>query len=357
MKKIATFIAATVAVAVAPNSWALPNGLSGFACAGGVGGPTTGYVTGEYSFPFGLRAALGPEVGVGFGDGSAFFAGGACRVYLFATSPSIAQPHLYLSGGLAVADKETNGVNGADTGAYLDFGAGCDVDIPDSPMGPFVDLGAFVSPGGDPKIGFKFGGGFRLNIGRALWMERRERERRAEDELVGRKLAQAREANDRGDFEEAIAICEELIAAYPNREEARTLLAESERLLAASIPEPEPEPEPEPRPRPRPEPEPEPEPEPIIPPEAVTAVNRGRAALAGGAIGEAIYVFSAVMREYPSYGAARSGLVEAYLLQGLDYYSRGSISQALTSWRKALVYDPGNAKVKRYIEKAERERQ
>ncbi|UCH79007.1 MAG: hypothetical protein JSU81_03400 [Candidatus Coatesbacteria bacterium] len=357
MFKRTVIIAAAAVLAASATGWALPNGLSGFSCAGGVGGPTTGYVTGEYSFPFGLRAALGPEVGVGFGDGSAFFAGGAVRVYVFADSFSIAQPHLYLSGGLAVADDETVGTNGAETGPYLDFGAGCDVDLPDSPMGPFVDLGAFVSPGGDPKVGFKIGGGLRLNIGRALWLEQRERERRAEEEFVARKLAEAREANDRGDFEEAIAICNELLEAYPKREEARVLIAESERLLAESIPEPEPEPEPEPRPRPRPEPEPEPEPEPVIPPEAVTAVNRGRAALAGGSLGEAIYIFSAVMREYPSYGAARAGLVEAYLLQGLDYYSRGSISQALAAWRKALVYDPGNAKVKRYMEKAERERQ
>jgi len=351
-------ILAAAAVVAAPPGMALPNGLSGASFAGGAGGPAAGYVSGEYSFPVGVRAALGPEIGIGFGDGSAFFAGGGCRVYVWpADSPSLVQPHLYLSGGLAVVDEEANGVNGAYTGAYVDFGAGCDVDIPDVPLSPFAAVGGNVSPGSKSGIAFKIGGGLRLNVGRALLMEQRERERRAEEKFVAQKLAEAREANDRGDFEAAIAICGELIAAYPDREEARTLLAESERLLAESIPEPEPEPEPKPKPRPRPEPEPEPEPEPVIPPEAVAAVNRGKAALAGGAIGEAIYIFSAVMRECPSYGAARSGLVEAYLLQGLDYYSRGSISEALASWRKVLVYDPGNAKAKRYMEKAERERQ
>ena len=102
--------------------------------------------------------------------------------------------------------------------------------------------------------------------------------------------------------------------------------------------------------------EPEPEPEiPVISPEAVRAYEQGKGALAGGAISQAIYILSAVVREFPSYGAARAELVQAYLLQGLDSYSNGELRAALTSWRRALAFDPGNAKIQRYVKRAESE--
>jgi tetratricopeptide (TPR) repeat protein len=114
----------------------------------------------------------------------------------------------------------------------------------------------------------------------------------------------------------------------------------------------------EPTPRPRPEPEPEPEPEiPVISPDAIRAYEQGKAALAAGAISRAIYILSAVVREFPSYGAARAELVQAYLLQGLDSYSNGELKAALTSWRRALAFDPGNAKIQRYVKRAESELQ
>ncbi|HUU57046.1 MAG TPA: bacterial transcriptional activator domain-containing protein [bacterium] len=351
-----TTIAAAVALAVAPAAWPLANGLSGCTFAAG-GGPADGYVSGGYSFPLGPYFCLGPELGAGFGDGGATFIGGAGRLYLNRASASIAQPHLFLSGGLAVANDEVAAVDRADTGGYLHFGGGCDIDIPQSPVTPFFDLGAFVFPAREPQVGFTFGAGIRLNVARALWMEQRKRERLAEEKHIAESLARAREANSRGDYDEAIAVCGELLAAHPDREEVRELLQESERLLAESIPEPEPEPKPMPRPRPKPRPEPEPEPEiPTIPPEAVAAYERGKAAVSGGALGEAIYIFSAVVSECPSYGAARDALVDAYLLQGLDSYSRGRVSDALRAWRQALAYDPGSAKAQRYIDKAKRER-
>jgi len=352
--------AAVAAVAVVPAAWPLANGLSGVTFTGGVGGPSHGYVSGEYSFPIGLYMCLGPELGAGFGNGGAIFFGGAGRLYLNRGGGSAIQPHLYLSGGLATANDEgatvdPNPTDRADTGGFIKFGAGCDLDIPESPIGPFLNLGAFYFPSREPAVGFIFGAGIRLNVGRALWMEQRKRERLAEEKHVAEELSRARDANDRGDYPEAIAICGALLEAYPGREDVGELLLESERLLAESIPEPEPEPRPKPRPRPTPEPEPEPE-IPTIPPEAVAAYERGKAAVSSGALGEAIYIFSAVLSECPSYGYARNALVDAYLLQGLDYYSRGQISDALRSWRQAQAYDPGNAKAQRYIDKANRER-
>jgi hypothetical protein len=339
----------------APAAWPLPNGLSGFTLAAGGGGPSDGYVSGGYSFVLGPYFCGGPEIGAGFGGGSSFFVGGAGRFYLLRALSPVAQPHLLFGGGLAVADDETS-ADGADTGAYLRFGAGLDVDVPQAPVSPFFDAGAFAFTARDPEVGFIIGGGLRVNVSRALWMEQRERERAAEDTLVAETLARAREANDRGDYAVAVAICDELLKSYPERDDARELLAESERLLAESIPEPEPEPEPEPKPKPKPKPEPEPEPEtPVIPREAVAAYERGKAAVSGGALAEGIYIFSAIVSEYPSYGAARDALVDAYLLQGLDQYSRGRISDALRSWRRALAYDPGNAKARRYIDKVEKE--
>ncbi len=342
--------------AAAPAAWPLASGLSGFTLAAGGGGPSDGYVSGGYSFVFGPYFCVGPELGAGFGGGTSFLVGGAARFYLIRTLSSVPQPHLLFGGGLAVADDEAAG-DGADAGAYLRLGAGLDVDVPRTPVSPFLDGGAFAFTARDPKVGFIIGGGLRVNVSRALWMEQRERERAAEDKLVAETLARAREANERADYAGAVAICGELLNSYPERDDVRELLLESERLLAESIPEPEPEPEPEPKPKPKPKPEPEVEPEtPVIPREAVAAYERGKAAVSGGALAEGIYIFSAVVGEYPNYKAARDALVDAYLLQGLDQYSRGRISDALRSWRRALAYDPGNAKARRYIDKVEKER-
>jgi len=163
-----------------------------------------------------------------------------------------------------------------------------------------------------------------------------------------RKLAEVEEATSRGEYHEAIKISKEVLAAYPGHAEAGELLQESERLLAESLRAP--------APRPRPAPRPEPEVvKRTIPPEAVEAYGRVKAALAGGDIGGAIRILGAVVGEYPTYGAARGKLVDAYLLRGLDFYSRGELTAALKALRRALIYDPGNAKVKRYIKRVEGE--
>ena len=180
-------------------------------------------------------------------------------------------------------------------------------------------------------------------------LEQEELARIAEENRVAQKLDEAEAAKKRRDFRAAMRICDEILAAYPDNEKAAALLDESRALLIASRPEPEPGEEPEPI---------EIEPEikrPTIPPAAVTRYRQGNAYLSKGSFGQAIIILGDVVSEYPTYGAARSKLVEALLYQGLEFYSKGQVSSALRAWRQASALDPGNAKAKRYIERAEAE--
>jgi tetratricopeptide (TPR) repeat protein len=180
-------------------------------------------------------------------------------------------------------------------------------------------------------------------------LEREELTRAAEENRIAQKLDEARAAKNRRDFRAAIRICGEILAAYPDNEKATALLDESRALLIASRSEPGPGEEPA-----AVEPETEIK-KPTIPPEAVTRYRQGNAYLSKGSFGQAIIILGDVVSEYPTYGAARSKLVEALLYQGLEFYSKGQVSSALKAWRQASALDPGNAKAKRYIERAEAE--
>lgn len=177
-------------------------------------------------------------------------------------------------------------------------------------------------------------------------LEAEETARIAEEKRVAEKISGAEAANDRGAYLEAIKLCEEILAAYPDNEEAAELLGEARRLLAVRIaklpPEEQPEIETEVKTS-------------VIPTEAVKRYRQGNALLTGGSLGQAITVLADVVNEYPTYGAARAKLVEAYLYQGLDLYSKGSSLAALKTWKRALAIDPTNAKAKRYISKVEAE--
>jgi tetratricopeptide (TPR) repeat protein len=179
-------------------------------------------------------------------------------------------------------------------------------------------------------------------------LEAEEAARIAEEKRVAEKLSQARAANDRGAYLEAIKLSEELLAAYPDNEEAAELLDEARRLLAVRIAKLPPEErtgiETETAVKTS-----------VIPPEVVKRYRQGNALLSQGALGQAITVLADIVNEYPTYGAARSKLVEAYLYQGLDLYSKGSSLAALKAWKRALAIDPTNAKAKRYIGKVEAE--
>jgi tetratricopeptide (TPR) repeat protein len=363
MKKKIT-ITAALTLAATSAAIALPQGLSGLTIGVGAGGLADGYVRGELDFMLSRYVCVGPELGLGFGDGRAFYGGGAARVYLIPGLHDVFQPHLAFGLGAAHAfdEDETPKVNEAKTGAYVNVAAGCDFDIPRVPVSSYVDAGGLFFPGDEANNDFKIEVGVRFSMGRvrrlekerqariaeAMRLEEERLARIAEEERVAQKLAEVEDANSRGDYHEAIKISKEVLAAHPGHAEADELLQESERLLAESLRGP----------APRPWPTPKPEPEVVkrtIPPEAVEAYGRGKAALASGDIGGAIRILGAVVGEHPTYGAARGKLVDAYLLQGLDFYSRGELTAALKALRRALIYDPGNAKVKRYIKRVEGE--
>ncbi len=168
-------------------------------------------------------------------------------------------------------------------------------------------------------------------------LEAAEETRRVEEERVASLLAQAEDALRRGAYKKAISLCEDILAIRPGHGAATDLLVDARRLYAASTAKP-----PEVTPAP-------------VPPEAVAEYQRGAELLKKGALNEAVGVLGGVVAAYPDYGAARAKLVEAYLYQGLDFYSKGSLSAALRAWRGGLALDPGNEKLKRYITKAEAE--
>jgi tetratricopeptide (TPR) repeat protein len=169
-------------------------------------------------------------------------------------------------------------------------------------------------------------------------LEKQELERQAEEERVSQKLVEARDLVKRASYRKAIDIYQEILKNHPERDDVKKALAEARRLLAAATKQPEVVVTPT-----------------AIPAEAVERYRAGSAALARGAVGDSIHTLEQLILDYPTYGDARSKLVDAYTYQGLDFYSKGSLSAALRSWRRALSYDPGNAKVQRYIKKAETE--
>ncbi len=185
-------------------------------------------------------------------------------------------------------------------------------------------------------------------LARVDQLEEEENTRLAEERRVAQKLDEAEEALGRGAYLEAIKICEDILAAYPDDEKANDLLAKARRELAVSIAKLPPEERPEPE-------EVEERKPPAIPPEAVKRYREGSSLLAQGSLGQAVTILSGVVNEYPTYGAARAKLVQAYLYQGLDLYSKGSAAAALKAWRRAAALDPGNDKAQRYIKRAESE--
>jgi tetratricopeptide (TPR) repeat protein len=168
-------------------------------------------------------------------------------------------------------------------------------------------------------------------------VEAAEKARQEEEERVAQKLTEARTLVARGSYRPAIEICQDILKDHPDREDAKKILAEARRLLAAATKQPVEEPAF------------------VIPPEAAERYRKGAALLSRGAVAQATEEFEDLVTEYPRYAEARVKLVEAYTYQGLDFYSKGSLAAALRVWRRALSYDPGNEKVRRYIKKAEGE--
>jgi len=170
-------------------------------------------------------------------------------------------------------------------------------------------------------------------------LEEEDKERVAEEARVAALLVDAQDYKKRGNYRKAIQICEGILATHPDRKDVQAVLADARRLLAASSAKP-------------------PDETPVetpIPAEAVAAYRQASDMLARGVVGEAVRVLGGLVNEYPNYSDARAKLVEAYLYQGLDYYSKGSLNAAVRSWQRGLALDPGNEKLKRYIAKAQAE--
>jgi hypothetical protein len=163
MSKGAT--AAAFVLAMAGTAAALPAGLSGLSFGVGAGALTDGYIQAEFDFMLSPYVCLGPELGMGFGDGGAIFAGAAGRFYVIPDYNYVAQPHMTFGAGIAHQFEDDDTVREEErTGGYISFGAGCDFDIPQSPVTPYLDLGGFFFAGEDSEAEFKIEIGARFNI-------------------------------------------------------------------------------------------------------------------------------------------------------------------------------------------------
>jgi len=169
-------------------------------------------------------------------------------------------------------------------------------------------------------------------------LEAEEAAREAEEKRVAELLARAQGYRRRGAYRSAIGVYREILAAHPDHTRARNLLAETQQLLAATA-----------------KPLEVPPPVPRIPEDVIEKYREASALLNRGGVAEAARELLDIVRQYPDYAAARAKLIEAYLYQGLDFYSKGSLSAALRVWRRALALEPGNEKLQRYIKKAETE--
>jgi len=163
--------------------------------------------------------------------------------------------------------------------------------------------------------------------------------REVEEGRLAELLARAQDYRRRGAYRSALGVYREILAAHPEHVRTRELLAETQRLLAASAKPPEEQPPTTPE----------------IPEEIIERYREASALLNRGGMAEAARELVEIVGQYPAYAAARAKLVEAYLYQGLDFYSKGSLSAAIRVWRRALELEPGNEKLQRYIKKAETE--
>jgi tetratricopeptide (TPR) repeat protein len=163
--------------------------------------------------------------------------------------------------------------------------------------------------------------------------------RETEDARIEEELARAQGYRDRGAYRNAVAVYREILQKHPDHERTRELLAETQRLLAATTKVPEITPPTSTE----------------IPEETIEKYREASALLNRGGMAEAARELAEIVADYPNYEAARAKLVEAYLYQGLDFYSKGSLSAAIRTWRRGLEFEPDNEKLKRYIKKAETE--
>jgi len=167
-------------------------------------------------------------------------------------------------------------------------------------------------------------------------LEEEERARLAEEERVAGLLARASDFRRRGAYRRALEIYEAILDDHPGHAEARRLAGETRRILAAAPAKPVETTGPG-----------------EVPADVVRGYRSASEAFGRGDLVEAVRALADIVERYPDYADARDKLVEAYLYQGLDFYSKGSLSAAIRVWTRGLELSPGNEKLQRYIKKAE----
>ena len=167
-------------------------------------------------------------------------------------------------------------------------------------------------------------------------LEQEDLARQAEEERIAGLLDEASGYRRRGAYRRALEIYEGILDDYPGHEQARKLAAETRRLLAAPSTKP-----------------PETEGPREVPAEVTASYRSASAAFGRCDLAEAVRTLTDIVDRYPDYGPARAKLVETYMYQGLDFYSKGSLSAAIRVWSRGLALEPGNEKLQRYIKKAE----
>lgn len=166
-------------------------------------------------------------------------------------------------------------------------------------------------------------------------LEEEEAARQAEEERIAGLMTRASNLRRRGAYRGALAVYEAILADHPGHAQARRLAAEMRRILAATSAKPPSTAAGE------------------IPADVVSEYRSASEAFGQGELGEAVRALADIVERYPDYADARDKLVEAYLYQGLDFYSKGSLSAAIRVWNRGLELAPGNEKLQRYIKKAE----
>jgi len=159
-------IAVVLALAAAAvPALAAPHGLSGLSVGIGAGGLTDGFIQAEYDFILSRYVCLGPELMLGFGGAGAIYGGAAGRFYVIPDTHPVFQPHMAFGAGLAHRfDKGDTDRDEGKTGAYINLAFGCDFDIPQSPVSPYLDLGGLFFAGDDSDADFKVEIGARFAL-------------------------------------------------------------------------------------------------------------------------------------------------------------------------------------------------
>jgi hypothetical protein len=80
--------------------------------------------------------------------------------------------------------------------------------------------------------------------------------------------------------------------------------------------------------------------------------EKGIAAARNHRTAEAVPYFEYVWRHDRNYKDIRRCLFQAYLIQGMDWYTRGQLGVAVECWRDALGVEPSDPRAAHYIERA-----